>query len=147
MSIAGVTVTRPCEGLVGREELEFRFDLVRALRHLDMKCVYLDRITPPGELLAPRAQHQPGEQFDLRFGRVITWQPFGIEQSHRPGTFDRDRLVHAEDVAIDIGRINSQADDARIGNVLWLRDWRWFGSGLGKRGHASIASRPTGGDG
>jgi hypothetical protein len=54
-------------------------------------------------------------------GRWVPRQPFGIEQRQRAAPH-RDRLLDAENMAPDVGRIDRKPDRARIRRILWRGD-------------------------
>jgi hypothetical protein len=106
-----------------REELELDIQVPRAGRNGKVKRVDIDRIAHPFHPLAVGADDEPGEAVDAAYRAVTARTPFRIKQRER-AALDRDRLVHAENVARHVARIDLEPDHARVGPVLRRRDGR-----------------------
>ena len=110
--------------LLGRgEELEFHIKLRRALRNVDMESEDIDRIARPWHRLAARADHQTGDLLDLGARRMRAGEPFREKQREGAGLGDGNGLLHAQDAAHRVGRIDVHHHRAGgIGLVARLRD-------------------------
>ena len=64
---------------------------------------------------------------------MVARKEFRIQQGERPGA-DRNRLAHADDLAVDIGGVDLIADHAGIGLIDRGRDFRQ-GTGQGGGAH------------
>ena len=100
-----------------RQELEADVELLGAGGHVDVEGEDVDRVTGPGHHLAIGADHQAGELLDLTARAVRARQPLREQQHHVARLGDGNRLLHVEDAALDVGRVDLQQEGARIVDV------------------------------
>jgi hypothetical protein len=126
-----------------RQILEADVDAAHALRYIDMKRVDVVLIARPGQHLAVRLHHQPGNLVDRTRRRVVARNPLRIQQGQRTGG-DRDGFMHAEDAVRDVGGID--VDFQRAGRIRYVlrRRYRRRVRHIGK--HAK-GGQPEGGGG
>ena len=123
--------------ILRREVLERHVHAARALRHVDMEGVHVERIARPRQHLAIGLDHQSGHLVDRTGRRMVAGKPLRVKQGERAGGGDRHGLVHAEDPVRHVGGVHGDLQCALVRHILRRRD-------IGKRGKTGQAE--AGGD-
>ena len=109
------------------QELEGQVQLAHTSRHLDMKSKGVHRVAQPGQFLRAGLDLEAGQAVHRAVGAMGTGQVTRKQQGQAPGLHGQ-LLAHLENVAIQIGGINLDADGAQVGLVLGRRN-RMLGLG------------------
>ena len=107
------------------KELELDVQRGHSHRHIDVESEHIHRVAGPFQARAVGPNRETGKLVNLSSGRMITRQPLRIQENDGIAATYRDRLAHAENVAVRVGRIDTQADCPGIRRISWGSDCRW----------------------
>ena len=75
-----------------------------------MELEDIDRIAPPGKRTSAGVDLESGEICDLADRRVVTWNPFRVQERQRAGVRHRNGLRHLENATSNVRSVDREAD-------------------------------------